>query len=417
MTDLTRDRAEMLDASDPLAYLPGLFVRSDPNLVYLDGNSLGMLPRRTRDRLSEVVSDGWGSELVRGWHHWISLPGEVGDRLGSALLGARPGQVLVTDTITVNLYKLAAAALGRDSRRRVVVSDARNFPTDRFALEGVAEAMGGSVRWINSDPVEGVSTEQVAAVMSPDVGLVALQHVDYRGGAVADVPGVTGVAHEAGALVLWDLAHSAGAVPIELDRWGVDLAVGCTYKYLNSGPGAPGFLYVRQSLHAELHNPIRGWWAQPDLFAMDLPFSPAADISRFLTGTQSVLGLTSVDESVAMLAEVGIGALRQRSISLVSYLVELVGARLEPLGFVLRSPTDPLRRGGHIVVSHPDAPKIASALVSRADVVPDVRPPDLLRLSPSPASSSFVEVWEGVTRIAALVESGGYADATVGRVT
>ena len=417
MTDLSRERAVRLDGADPLAQLPRQFIRDDPDLVYLDGNSLGMLPRRTRDRLAEVVAREWGADVVRGWHRWFDLPGSVGDRVGAGLLGAGTGQVLVTDSITVNLYKLATAALGSDPTRTVIVGDARNFPTDRYVLEGVAAEHGGTVRWIESHPVEGISVDQVAAAVSADVALVELQHVDYRSGAIADVAAITEVVHDAGALALWDLAHSAGSVPVELDTWRVDLAVGCTYKYLNAGPGAPGFLFVRHGLQARLDNPIRGWWAQPDPFAMDAAFQPAADISRFLTGTQSVLGLSAVDESAALLIEVGIDALRRRSAALVAYLVELAVARLAPLGLSLRSPADPSRRGGHIVLGHPDALQIGAALVALRNVVPDVRPPDLIRLSPAPTTSSFVEVWEGVDRIAALVSSGEYRGAAVGRVT
>jgi len=417
VTDVSRGRAVDLDAEDPLAHLPRQFVRDDPDLVYLDGNSLGMLPRRTRDRLADFVSREWGAEGVRGWHHWFDLPASVGDRVGSGLLGSAPGQVLVTDSITVNLYKLASAALRHDPSRTVIVGDARNFPTDRYVLEGVAAEHGGTVRWIESDPVEGVSVDQVAAALAADVAFVELQHVDYRSSVIADVPAITEVVHDAGALVLWDLAHSAGSVSVELDAWQVDLAVGCTYKYLNAGPGAPGFLYVRRGLQGRLDNPIRGWWAQPDPFAMDAAFSPATDISRFLTGTQSVAGLSAVDESAAMLIEVGIDALRRRSVALVTYLVELATARLVPLGMSLRSPSDAARRGGHVVLSHPDAAQIGAALVTRKNVVPDVRPPDLIRLSPAPATSSFLEVWEGVDRIAALVSSGEYQGTPVGRVT
>jgi kynureninase len=325
--------------------------------------------------------------------------------------------VLVTDSITVNLFKLVTAAVTRDGSRTVIVSDQRSFPTDRYVVEGVADAVGASVRWVESDPVDGASVDQVRSALGDDVAVVALQHVDYRSGAIADVRAINEVVHAAGALTLWDLAHSAGSVPVELDAWQVDLAVGCTYKYLNAGPGAPGFLYVRTGLQSQLANPIRGWWAQPEPFDMDAAFAPAPDLSRFLTGTQSVLGMSAVDESAAMLVEVGIDALRRRSQQLVAYLVELAAARLQPLGFTLRSPADPERRGGHIVLAHPDAATIGAALVQKANVVPDVRPPDLIRLSPAPSSSSFVEVWEGVDRIAALVASGDYRGTAVRRVT
>ncbi len=395
------------DAANPLGRLRGSSVRHDPHLVYLDGNSLGMLPTTTAARLRRVVEDEWGGELVRGWQHWVDLPTAVGDRLGTALLGAAPGQVVVCDSISVNLHKLAGAALAHviadEPARRVVVTDAGNFPSDRFVLESVARAHGGAVRWVVPDPVRGVQPEALAAALAPgDVALVSLQHVDYRSAALLDLAAVTAAAHDAGALVLWQLAHAAGSVPVDLDRSGADLAVGCTYKYLNAGPGAPGFLYVAARHADALTNPVPGWWGTEDLFAMDQPYRPAHGAARFLTGSPSVLGLAAVDEGVAQLAEVGIAVLRAASMALTEYLVELTDAWLSPLGFVLASPRDPSARGGHVVLAHPDAYRIGRALTARG-VVGDVRPPDLLRLAPVPLATSFADVHEGMTRLRDLV--------------
>ena len=414
MTDLSRARAEQLDGVDPLRHLPEAFVRPDPGLVYLDGNSLGRLPRRTLERVERFTREEWGADLVRGWSRWQDLPLQVGDRVGEVLLGAASGQVVVTDTISVNLFSLAHAACDLASGRSVVVGDSRGFPTDRHVVEGVALARGLSMRWVDSDPVLGVTSDRLAQVLDDEVALVSLAHVDYRSGAMVDLAAVTRQVHDAGAVVLWDLAHSTGCVEVALDAADVDLAVGCTYKYVNAGPGSPGFVYVNRRLHDRVTSPIRGWWSTPDPFAMDAPYLPAAGVARFRTGSPSVVGTLAVDEGVAVLADVGVRALRQRSVALVSYLVELADALLVPLGFELRSPRAAQRRGGHVAFSHPDAEAVVSALAQRARVVADARPPDLVRLSPAPASTTFVEVWEGVTRIAELVSAGPW-DRAPGR--
>jgi kynureninase len=403
MSGPSRDEAVERDRDDPLAALRDRVVRHDPELIYLDGNSLGMLPVAARSRLVDVVDQEWGAELIRGWHHWFDLPTAVGDRLGATLLGAAPGQVLVCDTITVNLYKLAHAVLAREPRRRVIVTDRRNFPSDRYVLEGVAQQFGGEVRYLDTDPIDGADPDAVEVLLDDDVALVELSHVDYRSGVLADLSAITRRAHRHGALVLWDLAHSVGAVEVDLDAHDVDLAVGCTYKYLNSGPGAPGFLYVKHRLVEQLETPIRGWWGQQDPFDMDHAYQPAPSIRRFLSGSQSVLGLVAVEEGVASLAEAGLPALRQKSMAITDYLVQLVDAWLVPLGFQLRSPRDASRRGGHIVVGHPDAQRIAVAMVREALVIPDMRPPDLIRLAPAPLTTSFVDVFDGLARMRDLV--------------
>jgi kynureninase len=290
--------------------------------------------------------------------------------------------------------------------RRVIVTDAGNFPSDRFVIESVAKAHGGSVRWVRPDPVHGVRHDTLEAALAPgDVALVSLQHVDYRSAAMLDLSAVTAAAHAAGALTLWQLAHAAGAVPVGLDDATADLAVGCTYKYLNAGPGAPGFLYVAERHALSLTNPVPGWWGTEDMFAMDEPYRPARGAARFLTGSPSVLGLAAVDEGVAQLAAAGIGALREASMALTSYLVDLADAWLVPLGFALASPRDPAARGGHVVLAHPDAYRIGAALTARG-VIGDVRPPDLLRLAPVPLATSFADVREGMRRLRDLVAAG-----------
>jgi kynureninase len=400
---IARTDAEELDRVDSLAPFRDRFVVNDPERIYADGNSLGRLPKETAERLRARV-DEWGSRLVSAWADWIDLPLEVGDLLADAALGARRGEVVVSDSTTVNLYKLAAAALAR--RPGALVTDAANFPTDRYVLEGLGELVT-----FEGDPVDGPTSDDVAhACAGLEVSLVCLSHVGYRSGALADLPAITSAIHEAGALALWDLSHSAGAVPIELESAGVDLAVGCTYKYLNAGPGAPAFLYVRESLQEELRSPIWGWFAQRDQFAMGPAFDPVPGIGRFLAGTPPILDLTAVEVGSRLLAEAGIERLRAKSIALTQLLVQLHDDRLAPLGFELGSPREAARRGAHVSVRHADAWRICRALIERADVVPDFRRPDSIRLGLPPLYTRFVDAWDTVDRLARLVKSGEYLE-------
>ena len=309
MTTVPVDRsyAEGLDAADPLAGFRDRFAWDDPAPVYLDGNSLGPLPRATRERIAEVVDQEWGSGLVRSWHRWIELPGQVGDLLGEHLIGAAPGQVAVCDSTTVNLYKLASAALDARPGRTVIVTDDDNFPTDRYVLQGIAGQRGCELRMIRTDLDQGVDETALRDAVGSSTALVSLSHVAYRSGALADMAAITGIIHEAGALALWDVCHSAGAVPVELDATGADLAVGCTYKYLNAGPGAPAFLYVRRDLQPGLRQPVWGWFGQRQQFEMGPVYDPAPGIGQYLTGSPSIIGTVAVQEGARLLAEAGIG--------------------------------------------------------------------------------------------------------------
>jgi kynureninase len=408
----TRTVAEELDRADPLARFRERFVVDDPERIYADGNSLGRLPRETVERLRARV-DEWGSRLITAWPDWIDLPLEIGDLLAKSVLGARVGEVVVSDSTTVNLYKLAAAALAL--RPGALVTDTSNFPTDRYVLEGLGELVT-----FECDELAGPTREDVVrACAGRDVSLVCLSHVGYRSGALADLAEVTAAAHDAGALMLWDLSHSAGAVPIELEDAGVDLAVGCTYKYLNAGPGAPAFLYVRASLQEALRSPIWGWFGQRDQFAMGPAYDPVPGIGRFLAGTPPVLDLTAVEVGARLVAEAGIKALRAKSVELTALLVRLHDERLAPLGFELGSPRDSAQRGSHVSVRHADGWRICRALIERAEVVPDFRGPDSIRLGLPPLYSRFVDAWDLVDRLARLVESGEYLEVEAGtlRVT
>lgn len=406
MTDVldvtAAERAWALDASDPLRRFRDRFIVADPEVVYLDGNSLGRLPVATVARIRRVVEEEWGRELVRGWEHWLDEPRRVGERI-APLVGAAPGQVVVADSTTVNFQRLAAAALEARAGRRAVVTDRANFPTDRYVLEGLAERRGLELRWLNADPIEGVGPADVAGVLDDDVALVTFSLVNYRSAAIADLPAITALAHGAGALMLWDLSHAVGALPIELDAATVDLAVGCTYKYLNGGPGAPAFQYVRRDLQRELRNPIAGWFAQRDQFAMGERFDATDDIRGWLAGTPGIVALAAVDEGIALTAEAGIDAIRAKSVALTEYAVALHDAWLAPLGFALGSPRDVARRGSHVAVRHPDARRLCAGLIARG-VVPDFRAPDSIRLGLSPLTTTFREVRSG---IAALRELAG----------
>ena len=390
-----------LDAADPLAGFRDRFVFADPGLVYLDGNSLGRLPRATTERLARVVDEEWGGELIHGWDHWLAEPERVGDRLAAAALGAGPGEVIVSDSTTVNLYKLAVAALDARPGRRVIVTDRANFPTDRYVLEGLAGRRGLEIAWLDPDPVEGplaADVETALAAHAGNVALVTLSHVNYRSAAIADMASITSLAHGAGALALWDLSHSAGSIEVELEASGADLAVGCTYKFLNGGPGAPAWLYVRRALQGALRNPIQGWFGQRDQFAMGQGYDPEPGIRRWLTGTPGILALAAADEGVALVEEAGIDRIRAKGVALTEYAIALFDAWLAPIGFGLGSPRDPARRGAHVAVRHPDARHLTERLIA-AGVVPDCREPDSIRLGLSPLTTSFRDVWVGIGRV------------------
>ena len=382
---LTRDDALELDRLDALAPFRERFVITDPHRLYLDGNSLGRLPKGTRERLHRIV-DEWGEELVGGWHDWIEAPTRTGDALAE-VIGAGPGEVLVTDSTTVNLYKLVNAILDADPSIGALVTDQDNFPTDRYVLEGIARARGLRLQIFEGDPHPDTL---------PD-GLAVLSHVNYRSGAIADMEAFPED-------VIWDLSHSAGAVPVNLRERGIRYAVGCTYKYLNAGPGAAGYLYVRDP--ELLRTPIQGWFGQNDQFAMERPYEPAPGITRFMAGTPPILVLAAVEEGVRITAEAGIDALREKSVAQTELLIALHDEWLEPLGFTLGSPRDPARRGSHVSLNHPEAWPICRALIERADVIPDFRGPDSVRLGIAPLYTRHVDIYDAIERLRDLVERG-----------
>lgn len=384
--------AAALDASDPLAAYRAEFIMTEGVLAYLDGNSLGRPLKATRERLARLVDREWGERLIRAWdEEWMDRPLALGDQLGRAVLGAAAGQVMIGDSTTVMLYKLARAALGARPGRAEVIADTENFPTDRYILEAVARETGRAVRWIEPDPAAGVRLAEVEALLSERTALVLLSHVAYKSAFIADLPGITAAAHRAGALVLWDLSHAAGAVEVALDAAGADLAAGCGYKFLNGGPGAPAYGYVARRLQDELTQPVPGWMGHADPFAMGPGYAPAAGMRRFLSGTPPILGMAPVQDMVNLIERAGLPAVRAKSVALTGYAVQVADEALAPLGVTVASPRDPAARGSHVTLEHPRMAEAVAELWRRG-IIPDFRPPQGLRAGLSPLSTSFTEL-------------------------
>ena len=385
-----------LDDTDPLARFHERFLQTPDVAAYLDGNSLGRPLTTTAARLTEFVEQQWGARLIRGWSEgWLEQGQRIGDDLGRVALGAAAGQTSIGDSTTVLLYKLVRAAADARPGRTELVIDRDNFPTDRYLIEGIAAERGLTVRWIEPGDV---TVDRIP--LGPQTAVVVLSHVAYRSGFLADVPAITDAVHAAGALVVWDLCHSAGVIPTHLDDWGVDLAVGCTYKYLNGGPGSPAFAYVRAELQGELRQPIQGWLGSADPFAMGQGYAPAEGIRGFLSGTPPVIGMLAMQGMIALIEEAGLDAVRAKSIALTEYAIELADDLLRDAA--LSSPRDAARRGAHVTLDHPSFEGIMPALWERG-VIPDFRRPTGIRLGLSPLSTSFAEVELGVRTIAELV--------------
>ena len=386
-----------LDANDPLARYRERFLPTPGLISYLDGNSLGRPLAASVERVETFLREEWAGKLIRGWDDgWMSQPLTVGDELGRVALGAAPGQVAIGDSTTVLLYKTIRAALDARPDRTEIVIDRENFPTDRYLVEGIASDRGLTVRWVDTDPAAGVTPELVAAAIGPDTAVTLFSSVAYRSGFLAEVEAITALVHDAGALTIWDLSHSVGSVPTPLDDWGVDLAVGCGYKYLNGGPGAPAFLYVRRDLQGSLRQPIHGWLGSRTPFEMGQGYEPAEGIRGWLSGTPPMVGLQAMRDMIALIDEVGLDAVRTKSVALTKYAIALVDEHLPTA--TLASPRDAARRGGHITVDHPRFAELLPGLWA-SGVIPDFRRPDGLRLGPSPLSTSYAEVEAGVLAI------------------
>ena len=402
-----------LDKNDPLASYRSKFVITDPNLCYLDGNSLGRLPHATVKAVSDFVSHEWGKEVVNGWSHWIDEAQVAGDLLGRASLGAAAGQVLVCDTTSVNFYQLCLAAINARPGRKTIITDAANFPTDRYILDGIAKQLGLNLVIIdNEDPAiaenELITAELLEKYMSEDVALVTFEVIQYRSGARTDIQSVTDLARSYGAYVVWDASHATGAIEMNFDECGVDLAVGCTYKYGNSGPGSPAWLYVSKRVQKELQVPIQGWFGNEDQFGMGPRFEKAEGIRGFQIASPSIIGIRGVQIAFEMIEEAGIDVIASKAAIGTQMMIDLYDEWLAPLGYTLLTSRNPKERGGHISIGHPDAAKICVALRKFANVIPDYRTPNAIRLAIAPLPTSYVEVWDGFQRIRDLTETRQY---------
>jgi kynureninase len=419
-----RQYALELDKNDPLARFKSQFVISDPEMCYLDGNSLGRLPKATVTAINDFMTKEWGPEVVTGWSHWVDEAQPTGDLLGEAALGAGPGQVLVCDTTSVNFYQLCLAAIHARPGRKTIITDAANFPTDRYILDGIAQQFGLNLVIIdNEDPTiaqyERITTEVLAPYLNDDVAMVTLEVIQYRSGARTDLKSITDQVRAIGALVVWDASHAVGAIELNLDANGVDLCVGCTYKYGNSGPGSPAWLYVSKRVQKELQVPIQGWFAQDAQFEMGPVFERSQTIRGFQIASPSLMGIRCVQTAFAMIKEAGIDVIAHKAAVGTQMIIDLYDAWLAPLGIELNTSRNAKERGGHISLVHPDAAQICVALRTISNVIPDYRTPNSIRLAISPLPTSYVEIWDGLARMRDLVASGRYKEAVEGgsRVT
>jgi kynureninase len=407
----SKDFALQLDSKDKLASFRDLFLIHDPSLIYLDGNSLGILPKSAQQKAREVVDEQWGKDLIRGWNKgWWEAPARVGDKIGK-LIGAGAGQVLVNDTVSLNLFKLATSALTLQPNKKRIITDTFNFPSDLYILQGIKQNLGNQHEIIRIGASDNDITPNIAeleSAINENTALVTLSHVVFKSGYIYDMQKITEMAHAKGALVLWDLSHSVGSVPIELDKCNADFAIGCTYKYLNGGPGAPGFLYVNKKLQDKLSSPIWGWWGQKNPFDFGLNYEPAAGAQRFLVGTQPIISLITMEAALEPTLQAGMDAIREKSILMTEYASYLTNNILAQYGFTLGSPADSSQRGSHISIRHEDGYRINRAMIEDVNVIPDFREPDNIRLGFAPLYISYAEVWEGFDRIRQVMEEKLY---------
>ncbi len=401
MLDRWALRAAELDAADPLRQHVGEFLTAENSdvVAYLDGNSLGRPLRAAAERMAAFIEGEWAGRLIRGWtDDWLDRPMALGDQLGELALGAGPGQVVFGDSTTVWLYKLARAAVGQRPGRREIVVDTDNFPTDRYVMDGIAAELGMSVRWVDTDPELGLTPELLAPAVGPQTALVVFSHVAYRSGFLADAAALTEMTHRAGALILADLSHSVGSVPVQLDAWGVDLATGCGYKYLNGGPGAPAFGYVRTEHQATMTQPIWGWLGRKDAFVMGPGYEKADGIRGFVSGTPPILGLVPLAASLEQLSRATMAEIRAKSVLLTSFAIDLYDDWLAPSGVRLAGPRDSACRGGHLTLHRAGFREVNERLWA-GGVLPDYRNPDAIRIGLAPLSTTFAEVHRGLAAL------------------
>ena len=418
LINMNRDEVLETDNQDQLRSFRERFVVEDEDVCYLDGNSLGRMPKRTVEEINSLLVNEWGKKMVGGWADWIDEAEQVGNLIGEAALGASAGQTLAIDTNTINIYQLAVAAIKARPGRKKILIDCANFPSDRYAIEAISESYGMELVYIeNEDPTispqEELTLDLLGRYLDDDVALVTLQIVQYRSGVLNDYAAIEKMVRARGALMLWDCSHAVGSVDLQFDKNEIGLAAGCTYKYGNSGPGAPGWLYVSHKLQSELNVPIRGWFAAKNQFAMERIFEREDGIRGFQISTPPIIGLRAVKVGFEMIKEAGMRAINEKCLKGTDLMIELFDEWLEPLGFSLATPRERSRRCGHIIITHPDGAKIARALRELKNVYPDYREPNGIRFSFSPLPTSFTELYEGFSRLRDLVASGDYKNMKV----
>lgn len=408
----TKNQAIILDNHDPLRRFREKFIISDPTACYLDGNSLGRLPKATVAELNKFLLNEWGSQVVTGWSAWIDEAESVGDLVGAAALGAAKGQVLVMDTVSVNFYRLIKAAISLRPGKKYLVTDSANFPTDRYVLQGIANEFNLEIRLIDNEILsnrltdELVTSDLLDSVLDGDVACATLSVVNYRSGALHDVAKLTQVARQKGIPLVWDASHAVGVVDLRFDEDQVDLAVGCTYKYGNSGPGAPAWIYLSKQIQKNLKLPIQGWFAQKDQFLMGQDFVQAEEMRGFQIASPSIIGLRCVKTSFEMIKEATMAEINKKALIGTDLMIQLYDEWLQPLGFELVTPRSANQRGGHISLYHQGAEKIARGLREEMNLIPDYRVPNCLRVAISPLINSYEEVFMGFERIRDYVASG-----------
>ncbi|TGS08842.1 kynureninase [Mesorhizobium sp. M2E.F.Ca.ET.209.01.1.1] len=396
---------EAMDAADPLRALRDRFVLPE-GVIYLDGNSLGAASINVFSEIEKSAKQEWARDLIRAWNTagWFDMPVQLGDRLGR-LIGAAPGQTVVCDTTSINIYKVLHAALAMRPERPVIVAEGDSFPTDLYMAEGVASTRPGTVLRL-----EGVDAPTIEDLIDDDVAVILVNHVNYKSGRLRDMAALTRKAHDAGALIVWDLCHTAGALPVDLDGSNADFAIGCTYKYLNGGPGAPAFIYAATRHHGDISQPLSGWWGHARPFAFEQGYAAGSGIRRFLCGTQPVLSMRALKGALDLWDEVDLTAVREKSVALTDLFIRLVEARCGALGLELEGPRDGAERGSQVSFAHPHGYQVMRALIERG-VIGDFRAPSTVRFGFTPLYVGYRDVWDAVEVLEDILRTGAWQEA------
>ncbi len=407
---MSSDYAKEQDANDSLAAYKNHFVIPDDDLIYLDGNSLGRLPKATLAKADTLIQQQWADRLIRSWNEgWFEAPKRIGAKIAQ-LIGAKPHEVIVADSTSINLFKLVVAALRHQTKRTGIVTDDLNFPSDLYVMQGAIDILDKNhdMQIVSSEDGIYAPVEKIKASLNESTSLLSLTHTVFKSGYTYDMQALTAAAHSVGALALWDLSHSVGSVDIDLNKANADLAIGCTYKYLNGGPGAPAFIYIREDLQDKLINPIPGWMGKKNLFDFALSYEADNSLQSFLTGTPTVASLELMEPGIDLLIEVGMKAIREKSIKQTTFLIKLYEEKLAQYGFKLKTPSEAQWRGSHVSFGHPQGLGIDLAMIKDKNIIPDFRPPDNIRLGVAPLYTSFSDIYTAVNRIEEIMQTKLY---------